>query len=74
MSGTRIVGLILVVIGLVGLLWGGVFWTRERTVVDIGPIEAKAQEREGLPISPIVGGLILVAGVVLMIVPSRRKI
>jgi hypothetical protein len=74
MTGTRIVGLILVVIGLVGLLWGGVFWTRERTVVDIGPIEAKAQEREGLPISPIVGGLILVAGVVLMIVPSRRKI
>ncbi len=74
MSGTRIVGLILVVIGLVGLLWGGVFWTRERTVVDIGPIEAKAQEREGVPISPIVGGLVLVAGVVLMIVPSRRKV
>lgn len=74
MTGTRIVGLVLVVIGLVGLLWGGVFWTRERTVVDIGPIEAKAQEREGVPITPIVGGLILVAGVVLMIVPSRRKI
>ena len=74
MTGTRIVGLILVVIGLVGLLWGGVFWTRERTVVDIGPIEAKAQEREGVPISPIVGGLVLVAGVVLMLVPGRRKI
>ena len=74
MTGTRIVGLILVVIGLVGLLWGGVFWTRERTVVDIGPIAAKAKERDGVPISPIVGGLILVAGVVLMIVPSRRKI
>lgn len=74
MTATRIVGLILVVIGLVGLLWGGVFWTRERTVVDIGPIEARAQEREGIPISPIVGGLVLVAGVVLMIVPSRRKI
>ena len=74
MTGTRIVGLVLVVIGLVGLLWGGVFWTRERTIVDIGPIEAKAQEREGVPITPIVGGLILVAGVVLMIVPSRRKV
>jgi hypothetical protein len=73
MSATRIVGLILVVVGLVGLLWGGVFWTSERTVVDIGPIEAKAQEREGVPISPIVGGLIFVAGVVLMIVPSRRR-
>lgn len=74
MSATRIVGLVLVVIGLVGLLWGGVFWNRERTIVDIGPIEAKAQEREGVPISPIVGGLILVAGIVLMIVPGRRKV
>lgn len=73
MTGTRIVGLILIVIGLVALLWGGVFWTSERTLVDIGPIEAKTQEQEGIPISPIVGGLVLVAGVVLMIVPTRRK-
>ena len=74
MSATRIVGLVLVIIGLVGLLWGGVFWNRERTIVDIGPIEAKAKEREGVPIPPIVGGLILVAGIVLMVVPGRRKV
>lgn len=74
MTATRILGAVLVIVGLVGLLWGGVFWTRERTVLDIGPIEAKAQEREGVPISPIVGGLVLVAGVVLLIVPSRKRI
>lgn len=74
MTGTRIVGVILVIIGLVGLLWGGVFWTRERTLVDVGPIEAKAQEREGVPISPIIGGVILVAGVVLLVIPTRRKV
>ena len=74
MTGTRIIGAILVVIGLVGLLWGGVFWTREKTVLDVGPIEARAQEREGLPISPIVGGVILAAGVVLMLVPTRRRV
>lgn len=73
MNATRIVGVILIIIGLVGLLWGGVFWTREKTVLDVGPIEAKAQQREGVPISPIVGGLVLVAGVVLLIVPSRRR-
>ena len=73
MTATRIVGLVLIVVGLVALLWGGVFWTREKTIVDIGPIEAKAKQREGLPISPIVGGLILAAGVVLTIVPSRRR-
>ncbi|HVL68344.1 MAG TPA: hypothetical protein VM364_13860 [Vicinamibacterales bacterium] len=74
MTATRIVGVILVIVGLVGLLWGGVFWTRERTLVDLGPVEARAQEREGVPISPIVGGVILVAGVVLLLVPARRRV
>ena len=74
MTATKILGAVLVIVGLVGLLWGGVFWTREKTVVDIGPIEARAQEREGVPISPIVGGVILAAGVVLLLVPARRRV
>ena len=74
MTATKVLGAVLVIVGRVGLLWGGVFWTREQTVVDIGPIEARAQEREGVPISPIIGGVILAAGVVLLLVPSRRKV
>jgi hypothetical protein len=74
MTVTRIVGVILVAIGLVGLLFGGVFWTDEKTIVDIGPVEARAQEREGVPISPIVGGVIAAAGVVLLLVPARRRV
>jgi hypothetical protein len=73
MSATRIIGAILIVIGLIGLLWGGVFWTREKTVFEVGPVEAKTQERDGVPISPIVGGVILAAGVALLLVPTRRR-
>ena len=61
MTVTRIVGVILIVIGLVGLLFGGVFWTREKTVLDIGPVEAKTPERDGGPSSPVVGGVIVAA-------------
>lgn len=74
MTMTRIVGVILIIIGLVGVLFGGVFWTREKTIVDIGPVEARAQERDGVPISPIVGGVIAAAGVVLLLVPARRRV
>ena len=74
MTMTRVVGVILILIGLVGVLFGGVFWTREKTIVDIGPVEAKTQERDGLPISPIVGGVIAVAGVALLLVPARRRV
>ena len=73
MSGTRIVGLILIVVGLVGLLAGGIGWTREKTVVDLGPIQAKTQEHKSIPIPPIAGGLALAAGVFLLVVPVRRK-
>ncbi len=74
MSVMRIAGLVLIVIGLVGVIWGGVSWTRQRTVVDVGPIQARAEERETIPVPPIVGGIALVAGIVLLVVPARRRV
>jgi hypothetical protein len=74
MTAARIAGIILIVIGLVGLLWGGFSWTDEKTVVDIGPIEARAKEQKTIPVPPIVGGIALVAGIVLLVVPGRRRI
>lgn len=73
MTAARIAGIILVVIGLIGLIWGGISWTSTETIVDMGPIQAQAQERETIPITPIVGGIALVAGIVLLVVPGRRR-
>ena len=46
---------------------GGLSWTRNKTIVNAGPIELTATERESLPIPPLVGGVLLVAGVALML-------
>lgn len=73
MTGARIAGMVLIVIGVIGLLWGGLSWTQERTVVDMGPVDVRAQERESIPVPPIVGGIALVAGIVLLVVPARRR-
>ena len=62
----KAIGIVLIVLGIVGLLYGGLSWTREDTVLDAGPIEITADKRETLPIPPIAGGLCLVAGVVLL--------
>lgn len=67
----KILALLLIVIGLVGVVWGGISWTREDTVVDAGPIEITTDRRESLPIPPIAGGLCLVAGVVLLMKGRR---
>jgi hypothetical protein len=63
----KILGGILVVIGLIGVLYGGVSWTRKDTVLDAGPVEITADKTERIPLSPIVGGVILVAGVALLL-------
>ena len=74
MSGRRIVGLALVAIGLVSLLWGGVFWTDRDTVIDAGPLEVTTEEREGLQVPPALGAIALIGGVLLVLLPARRRV
>jgi hypothetical protein len=65
-------GFILVVLGILALVYGGISYNRQRTVLDVGPIKATATERHNIPLSPIVGGIALVAGLVLLVVPRPR--
>lgn len=73
MTAMRMAGLALVVLGIVVLVWGGVFWTHRDTVIDAGPLKVTTEEREGLPLPPVVGAIALVGGIVLLVVPSRRS-
>ena len=73
MSGRKVAGLVLVAVGVVILLWGGVFWTDRDTIVDAGDIELTRQSREGIAVPPIVGGVVLVAGILLVLLPQRRR-
>jgi len=74
MTVMRIAGAALVAIGLVAVIWGGVFWTDRETVLDAGPLEVTAEKREGVPIPPVAGALAVIAGIVLLVIPVRRRI
>ena len=54
MTVTRIVGLALIIVGVAVLLWGGLFWTRDKTVIDAGPLEVKTQQHRSMLVD--VGG------------------
>jgi uncharacterized membrane protein YidH (DUF202 family) len=71
MTARRIVGLILIVIGIVALLQGGVFWTDRETVIDAGPLEVTTEQREGFRIPTVVGIISLIGGVVLLVAKRR---
>jgi hypothetical protein len=62
----KAIGMVLIVLGIVGLLIGGISWTDRDTVIDAGPLQVQTEERERLPIPPVAGGIMLVAGVVLL--------
>lgn len=67
-------GFILVVLGILALVYGGITYNRERTVIDLGPIKATATEQRNIPFSPIVGGIAIVGGLVMLMATRRRTV
>jgi hypothetical protein len=68
----KILGFLLVVFGVLALVYGGISYNRQRTVIDVGSFKATATEQKNVPLSPIVGGIALLGGVLLLVVPRKR--
>ena len=69
----RVLGSILIILGVLGLVYGGITYTRRRDTVNLGPVSATVSRRETVPIPPIVGGIALVAGIALVLAGGRRR-
>jgi drug/metabolite transporter (DMT)-like permease len=67
----KILGIILIVVGLFGLAWGGFTYTTREKVVDIGPIHATREKTHDLPVPPIAGAVALIVGVILLVSGKR---
>ncbi|MBR9988446.1 MAG: hypothetical protein KFH98_01765 [Gemmatimonadetes bacterium] len=70
MKPIGIVGVVLIVLGGIVVALRGVSYVRDREEVRLGPIELTSEER-GF-ISPVVGVLVLAAGVALVFIGRRR--
>lgn len=62
----KMLGIVLVVVGLIGLAWGGFSYTTREKVADIGPIHASRDKTHSVPLPPIAGAFALVGGVALL--------
>ena len=69
----RLLGIILIVLGAASLIYGGITYTKKRDTVNLGPFSATVAQKERFSVPPIVGGLVLAAGVALVIVGARRR-
>ncbi len=66
-------GILFIVLGGFALAYQGFNYTRQEKVLDVGPIHATAERHEHVYISPILGGLALVGGIVMLIAGIRQK-
>ena len=73
MKPFTIAGILLVIAGVLALAYGGISYTHQEKVLDIGPIHATHEEQERIPLPPILGGAALVGGVALLIIGARQK-
>jgi len=73
MKSYTLIGIILIVLGVIAFAYQGITYTTREKVVDIGPLEISADTEKTFPLPPIVGGIALVGGIVLLVMGSRKS-
>lgn len=66
-------GIVLIVLGALALAFQGIPYTSKKNVVDFGTLHVTNTEQKRIDIPPVVGGLIILGGIVLVVAGSRRK-
>ena len=67
----RAIGAVLIVLGVIGLLYGGFSYVKRDKILDVGPIQATRTETKTVPVPPIAGAAALIVGVFLVVSPRR---
>ena len=73
MKPAILAGILLIVLGGLALAYQGFTYTHREKVLDVGPIHATADKHDYVSIPPILGGLVLLGGVVLIVLGARKS-
>ena len=67
-----LVGIVLIILGIVAFTYQGITYTSREKIIDIGPFQATADTQKTIPLSPLLGGLALLGGIVLVVVGAKK--
>jgi len=72
MPTSRIIGILLIVLGIAAFAYQGIRYTTTENAIDLGPIHVTAEKEHTFPIPPLVG-IAAVTGGILLLIGSRRS-
>lgn len=70
----KLLGILLILFGVVALAVGGIRYTTQEKVLDIGPIEATTEKHHSIPLSPIVGIAAVAGGIALVVAGAKTRV
>ena len=73
LKSITLVGIALIVIGIVAFAYQGISYTSREKVIDIGPLQASVDTQKTIPLPPILGGLLVAGGIVLVVVGAKKS-
>jgi uncharacterized membrane protein len=72
MGGLKILGIVLVVLGVLGLVYGQFSYTRKSHEADLGVVKVSVKEKETVNVPAWAGVAAIAAGAVLLVVGRKR--
>ncbi|MEK7775007.1 MAG: DUF3185 domain-containing protein [Candidatus Zixiibacteriota bacterium] len=73
MKNITIIGIVLVVLGAVGLIYGGISYTTSNNTIHMGDVNLQIEEKRQIPISPIASAVALIGGGLLILAGRRPQ-
>ncbi|MCC8423454.1 hypothetical protein [Mucilaginibacter sp. UR6-11] len=68
---TKLIGIILIILGAIMIIWTGFTYTKKEKVIDAGPIQISADRQKTVNWPPYLGGILLIGGIV--VVATSKK-
>ncbi len=72
-AATTIIGIVLIVLGILALVYKGIPTKSERDVIRVGPMETTVETKKVIEVPPVVAGLGIAGGVILVVVGLKKK-
>jgi hypothetical protein len=72
MKTLPLMGVILIILGVISLAYQGITYTTHKKIIDIGPLQATTEQHKTIPLPPIIGGIAMIGGVMLLLAGRKE--